>query len=238
VQATVDADGVKHPTPSEATHQVVSLDTANKLNVILRSVVAQGTGTKAAVQGYTVAGKTGTARKPQPGGGYTGPDGLVHYQSTFVGFAPAEAPAVSVLVMIDDPAGGQIFGGLVAAPVFSKITELVLRHLGVPPPATDGPRGGVPADSSAQAKQASHGALNPMVPEDTLAVEVLPDGRVRGVPAGVLAPPAAPAAPSPAGAAPAVSPTTVTGAVPPGGGAPGALRAPTTSVVATLPKKT
>ncbi|MBI2703757.1 MAG: penicillin-binding protein 2 [Actinobacteria bacterium] len=185
VQASVDANGVRRPTPDPPPRTVVSLDTANKLNVILRSVVAQGTGTKAAVPGYTVGGKTGTSRKPQPGGGYEGPDGVVQYQATFVGFAPAEAPKVSVLVMIDEPAGGQIFGGLVAAPVFSKITEFALKRLGVPPPVTDAPAGGVPADSEAQAKKAMTGASNPSLPEDTLAVETLPDGRVRGVPAGL-----------------------------------------------------
>jgi membrane peptidoglycan carboxypeptidase len=90
------------------------------MNVMLRGVVEEGTGTSAAIAGYTPAGKTGTARKPQPGGGYTGPDGVVHYQATFVGFVPAEAPALSIIVIIDDPSKEGIFGGVVAAPAFSR----------------------------------------------------------------------------------------------------------------------
>jgi len=210
VQATVDANGTKHPAAVAGTRQVISTDTANKMNIMLRSVVATGTGTKAAVAGYTVAGKTGTARKPQGAFGYVGPDGQVKYQATFVGFAPAEAPKLSVLVMIDEPAGGQIYGGTVAAPLWSKVTEFGLRQLGIPPPVTDGPGGGVPANPEFQAKLAAnatagHGASG--MPEDTLAVAVQPDGRVRGVVAGL--PPAPTPGPPPTPAAPTNSASVV-----------------------------
>jgi cell division protein FtsI (penicillin-binding protein 3) len=193
VQATVDAGGVRHATPPGDTHRVVSQATSDKLNLILRGVVSQGTGTKGAVPGYTVAGKTGTARKPI-NGSYTGPDGITHYMSTFVGFAPAEAPAVSVIVVIDDPPGDQIFGGTVAAPVYAKITDFALRQLGVPPPATDPPNGGGPAhpDDQARLAAAANGTADA---EDTQAVQIDADGRVHGVPAGL---PPVPPAPVPA----------------------------------------
>jgi cell division protein FtsI (penicillin-binding protein 3) len=176
VNAVVD-DGVKRPTPAPAGRRVISEDTADKVNIILRDVVSSGTGKKAAVPGYTVAGKTGTARKPQPNGGYQDAMGVTHYESTFVGFAPAEHPEVSVIVIIDDPGQGQIYGGLVAAPAFAKVTESSLRLLGVAPPAVDEAAGGAPADSGQQAKRA--GATT----DETPAYETAPDGRKRALPA-------------------------------------------------------
>jgi cell division protein FtsI/penicillin-binding protein 2 len=98
---------------------------------MLEEVVKSGTGTLAQIPGYRVAGKTGTARKPAPGGkGYI--DGA--YMSSFAGFAPADHPAITVLVMLDEPT--PIFGGLVAAPVFSELARAVLREMRVPPSST------------------------------------------------------------------------------------------------------
>jgi membrane peptidoglycan carboxypeptidase len=98
---------------------------------MLEEVVKSGTGTLAQIPGYRVAGKTGTARKPAPGGtGYI--DGA--YMSSFAGFAPADHPAITVLVMLDEPT--PIFGGLVAAPVFSELSRAVLRELRVAPSST------------------------------------------------------------------------------------------------------
>ncbi|MFN8039262.1 MAG: penicillin-binding protein 2 [Acidimicrobiales bacterium] len=222
VNAVVDG-GVKRPTDAGEGHRVISEDTADKMNIILRGVVATGTGTKAAVPGYTVAGKTGTARKPQPGGGYKDAAGVTHYESTFVGFAPAESPEVSVIVIIDDPGGGQIYGGLVAAPAFAKITESALRLLGVPPPSVDQPAGGGPAASGEQAKSAGAAA------DDTPAYEVAADGRKRALPATD-----APGAPLPGTAGPATAApggaTATTGAATSGaGGATATTRAPATT---------
>jgi len=90
-------------------------------------VLPGGTAPKAQVRGYRVAGKTGTAHKPE-GRGYA----AHRYVSSFVGFAPVTNPRVIVAVMIDEPAGGEYYGGTVAAPVFSRITEVVLRALNVP----------------------------------------------------------------------------------------------------------
>ena len=89
-----------------------------------------GTAPKAQVAGYRVAGKTGTARKPE-GHGYA-----AKYVASFVGFAPASNPRLVVAVMLDEPTGGAYYGGDVAAPIFSNVTGAALRMLGVP---TDAP---------------------------------------------------------------------------------------------------
>jgi cell division protein FtsI/penicillin-binding protein 2 len=101
-----------------------------------------GTAPKAAVQGYGVAGKTGTAQKwvSNPGGrgGFYASDRCT---SSFVGYVPAEAPAFVLLVVADEPTrGGSRYGGIVAAPTFSRIAERTLRYLQVAPsaPATAG----------------------------------------------------------------------------------------------------
>ena len=99
---------------------------------MLAGVVSGGTGVKAAVAGYTVAGKTGTARKPP----YTGA-----YMASFVGFAPAESPRLAAIVVLDEPQGVSYFGGDVAAPAFSQIMQEALRVERVPPttPAATAP---------------------------------------------------------------------------------------------------
>jgi membrane peptidoglycan carboxypeptidase len=138
---------------------VVSEKTADELNLMLRNVVSEGTGQLAKIGGYNTFGKTGTARKVQPGGGYTDKNGLTQYQSTFIGVVPAEQPALSVYVMIDEPRGGKYTGGATAAPAFSKIASFALRRLGIPPAATDGARDGAPvqADGGAPVGGATSG---------------------------------------------------------------------------------
>lgn len=143
VDSTIDANGVEHPTAAGDSHRAVSVETANSLNLMMRNVVNEGTGKLAAINGYSVAGKTGTARKPQPGGGYTDKLGITRYQSTFVGFVPAQQPALSIYVMIDEPSGVYT-GGATAGPVFSKLGAFSLNRLGIAPPATDISLGGVP----------------------------------------------------------------------------------------------
>ena len=143
VDSTIDAQGVEHPTAAGDSHRAVSAATADKLNIMMRNVVNEGTGQLASINGYSVAGKTGTARKPQPGGGYTDKMGVTRYQSTFVGFVPAQQPALSVYVMMDEP-GGDYTGGATAAPVFSKLGSFALNRLGIAPAATDISLGGAP----------------------------------------------------------------------------------------------
>lgn len=109
--------------------RVVSAATASQVRHLLEGVVApDGTALKAAVPGYRVAGKTGTARKAA-GGGYADRE----YLSVFVGMVPAEHPRLVGLVMIDDPRSGEYYGGLVAAPVFSAVMQAGLRLLQIPP---------------------------------------------------------------------------------------------------------
>ena len=136
VRATIDGAGVRRPAPESRSRRVVSQPTASATTAMLEEVVKSGTGTLAQIPGYRVAGKTGTARKPAPGGkGYI--DGA--YMSSFAGFAPAERPQIAALVMLDEPT--PIFGGLVAAPLFADLTRAVLRELRVPPSADDAPAG-------------------------------------------------------------------------------------------------
>jgi cell division protein FtsI (penicillin-binding protein 3)/stage V sporulation protein D (sporulation-specific penicillin-binding protein) len=99
-----------------------------ELRNMLKGVVSdQGTGALAAVPGYSVAGKTGTAQKPGPHGYIPGA-----YVATFVGMVPSSNPALVVLVSVDEPRGG-IYGGLVAAPAFEQIASFDLQYLEVPP---------------------------------------------------------------------------------------------------------
>jgi cell division protein FtsI (penicillin-binding protein 3) len=108
--------------------RVISAATAREVREMLRmATTEQGTAPRAQAVGYSVGGKTGTARK-QVGKAYGS-----GYRSWFVGFAPAHSPRIVVAVMVDEPSKGQYYGGLVAAPVFSKVVQQALRTLGVPP---------------------------------------------------------------------------------------------------------
>lgn len=118
VAATIDADGTRHDVPPAPGHRVVSAETAASVNDMLRSVVNEGTGYLAAVPGYTVAGKTGTAGKPPYRDG--------EYMASFAGFAPAESPRLAAIVVLDQPVTNY-YGGQVAAPVFAKIMQYALR---------------------------------------------------------------------------------------------------------------
>jgi cell division protein FtsI/penicillin-binding protein 2 len=101
---------------------------ARELIGMLQGVVSGGTGEEAAVPGYVVAGKTGTAAKPDSSGGYSN----TRYVASFVGIVPASAPRLVVLVSINEPQG-EIFGGVVAAPAFRDIARFALQYLDVPP---------------------------------------------------------------------------------------------------------
>jgi cell division protein FtsI (penicillin-binding protein 3) len=109
--------------------RVFSERTARSVRGMMETVVTpEGTARRAAVPGYRVAGKTGTAKKAGPRG-YV--DGI--YQAVFAGMAPASAPRFVMVVMIDEPGGKQYYGGAVAAPAFAKVMELALRLYNVPP---------------------------------------------------------------------------------------------------------
>lgn len=126
VRGFIQADGSVQAAPASAAHQVIDSATNAELVQMLRAVVASGTGTSASIDGYTVAGKTGTAQIPDNvHGGYV--PGA--YMASFVGFAPTEHPVLSAIVVLDRPT--PIYGGAVAAPVFSTIMAYALHHYGI-----------------------------------------------------------------------------------------------------------
>ena len=128
---SVDPKSDRRAAP-QTRRRVISEGTAKEMVRILGEVVSKsGTAEQAAIPGYAVAGKTGTAQKIDPATGRYAPDRFV---SSFVGFAPAEDPAVTILVIVDEPEG-KGWGGTVAAPVFSAIGKEVLHYLKVPPEA-------------------------------------------------------------------------------------------------------
>ncbi len=107
--------------------RVVSPETAHTVTKILEGVVTDGTGGKAAIPGFRVAGKTGTAQKIDP---RTGSYSVSRFVTSFAGYVPADNPRLAMLVVIDEPQG-DAWGGTVAAPVFSRVGEQVLNYLGV-----------------------------------------------------------------------------------------------------------
>ncbi len=122
-------NGVLHRTfEPEAIQTVLSEETSRQMINILKSVVKTGTGAKAAIPGFEVAGKTGTAQKIDP---RTQTYSKTKYLASFVGFVPADAPRLVILVMIDEPQKSY-WGGEVAAPVFQKIARKTLRYLHIP----------------------------------------------------------------------------------------------------------
>jgi cell division protein FtsI (penicillin-binding protein 3) len=122
-------DGVRTPVARNVVRRVLSPGSAKQLTTMMEAVVARGTAKTAQVEGFTIAGKTGTAAKVIPGRGYSTTD----YNASFVGFVPSREPLFTILVVIDTPTKMSAYGGTVAAPVFQKIAAAVLRHRGVPP---------------------------------------------------------------------------------------------------------
>ncbi|MFO7572908.1 MAG: penicillin-binding protein 2 [Gaiellaceae bacterium] len=118
------------PVQAKRGRRVVSRDVSQQMLSMLRGVVLEGTGTAAAIPGYTVAGKTGTAAKIDANGRYS----RSRYVASFVGLVPATKPRLVVMVMVDEPSGS-IYGGVVAAPAFREIARFNMQHLEVPPDA-------------------------------------------------------------------------------------------------------
>lgn len=136
--AIMAADGIKRPLslvrreqPPEEETRVMSAQTAQQLRVMMELAVStKGTGSKASVPGYRVAGKTGTARK-LVNGRYVSD----RYLALFAGLAPATRPRLAMVVVVDEPKGGVYYGGQVAAPVFGKVMAGALRLLNITPDA-------------------------------------------------------------------------------------------------------
>lgn len=135
VQGVTGPDGKFVPTPAGEQTRVVSEQTAKTLTSMLESVVddEQGTGGKAAIPGYRVAGKTGTANRGAANGkGYDG------YTASFIGFAPADAPRYTVSCTLQGPVNGH-FGGQLCGPVFKQVMEFTLKTMQVPPSGSQAP---------------------------------------------------------------------------------------------------
>jgi cell division protein FtsI/penicillin-binding protein 2 len=111
-----------------ARRRIMSVHTAHAVRHMLRQVVEEGTGTTAQVPGYRIAGKTGTAAKPDERGGYSN----YKYVASFVGFVPVKNPRIVILVTVDEPKGA-IWGGVVAAPAFAEIAKFTTQYLEVAP---------------------------------------------------------------------------------------------------------
>ena len=131
IAGTSDASGHFTPAANRTSTRVISEDTAVKLRIMMESVVsAQGTAPSAAIPGYRVAGKTGTAnRYDQNTGRYRG------YTASFIGFAPADAPRYVISVTLQEPKNGH-FGGSLGGPVFKKVMTFVLQSENVAPTGT------------------------------------------------------------------------------------------------------
>jgi cell division protein FtsI (penicillin-binding protein 3) len=152
--------------PSEP-KEVIRQETAATLRRLMEGVVLDGTGTKARLDGWTAAGKTGSAQKIDPATGRYSPTQLI---ASFTGFAPINDPAVTILVSLDSPVG-QHEGGQVAAPVFKRIAEQVLPYLDV---ARDTPLNPKLIQASYKRNEADENAtLEDFTPVDFAA---LPDG--------------------------------------------------------------
>ncbi|MFF8988081.1 peptidoglycan D,D-transpeptidase FtsI family protein [Streptomyces globisporus] len=137
VRGTKGSDDRFTPAEAPEENRVVSEKTAKTLATMLESVVddTEGTGTKAAIPGYRVAGKTGTANRVDPVRGvYKG------YTASFAGFAPADNPQITVYCAIQNPTKGSYFGGQICGPIYKQVMEFALKTLQTPPSGSKPPR--------------------------------------------------------------------------------------------------
>ena len=119
-------DSKRVPVARRVLRRTVSPATAAELTGIMEAVVERGTAKTAQIPGYTIAGKTGTSAK-LVNGRYSKSE----YNASFVGFLPSRKPALTIIVVIDSPHAGGYYGGTVAAPIFKRIAEAAVRHLGI-----------------------------------------------------------------------------------------------------------
>jgi cell division protein FtsI (penicillin-binding protein 3) len=127
-------DGRRTEVASKSLRRTVSERTALELTAMMEGVIEYGTAKAAQIEGYTIAGKTGTAQK-LVNGRYSQSD----YNASFVGFLPSRKPQLTIIVVIDSPRAHGYYGGAVAAPVFKRIAEASLRHLGIAPTVNPAP---------------------------------------------------------------------------------------------------
>ncbi len=178
VVRAVIKDGKRVEVPHKALRRTVSEATAAELTTMMEQVVERGTAKSAQMEGFTIAGKTGTAQKL-----IDGRYSRSEYNASFVGFVPSRKPALAIIVVIDSPHGNGYYGGTVAAPIFKRIAQESLRHLGIgptinpPPPvlvARNSGDGIVPQPVSAT-RTLQSSIVEPADPE--LPADVMPDLR-------------------------------------------------------------
>jgi cell division protein FtsI (penicillin-binding protein 3) len=128
VKGTVGPDGQLVPVDLTPPERVISSETADTVMRMLETAVVDGTGGNGAVPGYRIGGKTGTAQAFEGGG-------VIKYVASFIGVAPVDDPRIAVNVVLYSPKT-EIYGGVVAAPVFRDVTSFTLQHLGIPPTGT------------------------------------------------------------------------------------------------------
>lgn len=146
--------------------QVISKDTASKMRDMMEQVVTDGGGQSAAIKGYRIAGKTGTAEKLAEKGGYE----KDKYIASFVGFVPADKPKYAMIVMIDDPQGA-FYGSQVAAPIFRDTLQQILVAKGIQPISGEG----LPSFEQLEQAEAKMVQSEKKVPQLTL----MPDGKIK-----------------------------------------------------------
>ncbi|MFZ1206216.1 MAG: penicillin-binding transpeptidase domain-containing protein [Candidatus Acidiferrales bacterium] len=141
--------GAELPHPDAESQDATDARTAATMREMMEDVVLEGTGKPARLDGYTAAGKSGTAQKIDPA---TGRYSKTQYNSSFVGFAPVNNPAITILVVLDSPVGPH-HGGQVGGPVFKRVAEQTLAYLGVPHD--------VPSPTDVETAKNSHAAPQP-----------------------------------------------------------------------------
>jgi cell division protein FtsI (penicillin-binding protein 3) len=130
VQGLIDSQGKIHYSPTlPAPRQIFSPTTTQKVVDMMETVVSQGSGKASKINGYGIAGKTGTAQKASPQGGYI-PGARI---TSFVGIVPAEAPRYVVLAIVDEPKGANAYGGTVTAPIVKSVMEVLIPMQEIPP---------------------------------------------------------------------------------------------------------
>lgn len=158
---TVISEGQKHVVRNVITPQV-----ARQMRDMMEKVVSEGGGKPAAIKGYRIAGKTGTAEKLAEGGGYA----AGQYIASFVGFVPADKPMYAMLVMLDTPQGA-FYGSQVSAPIFRDTLQQILVAKGIQPASSEG----LPSFEEMNAVGAKENAKQKPVPQ----VQLLPDGKIK-----------------------------------------------------------
>jgi cell division protein FtsI (penicillin-binding protein 3) len=166
--------------------RVVRETTAATMRSMLEGVVLNGTGKLAHLDGYTSAGKTGTAQKIDPATGRYSSTQLI---ASFVGFAPINNPALTILVQLDSPSTGSHMGGAVAAPVFKRVAEQALAYLNVPQDEAISPKALRASRAAAEAAPSDVADFDPVQIESPAAQEVNAEPASPAPPAASASPP-------------------------------------------------